>query len=358
VVSTEDISKIIISTEGSKGRRGIMWVKIKQIMLCFVLLFGCVPTVWATPLDDLFLLDSPVKLPTTPIINRQMGTAYVAAVSTPVAQQQSAITPSQQVGGMVSQAYNRSTLNDTVEVDALLQITRTPELLNALRRMNDVPVAKQSLLRLQQRGGRVLFKNLAELGPQYSTFDALAWLGKDASIPTGVTWILFIAEKHRKAPPEALASLITHEALHADYQNSYCEEEHAWLAEVTAWQAFKALNPALHHIPTGWFALVDRLNTIDNALAQQTLKTMIRTNPGYVGLAENSPYFRYSPFGVPRAEQLSKPVAVNPVSVGVSAVNSNTRAINKQPTTGYTTVMVANNGRPKLVLRPLKTWYH
>jgi hypothetical protein len=345
-----------------------MWMRIKQVayysMVCSLLWIDniFVPTAFATPLDDLFLLDTPaITKPsvTTPIPVASSSSAYVATLASPVFQWETGTLQSSSRGitGLQPAAIPIAT------EDTLLQITRTPELLNALRRMNDVPIAKTSLLQLQQRGGRVLFKNLAELAPQYSTFDALAWLGKDVSTPTGVTWILFIAEKHRKAPPEALASLITHEALHADYHNSYCEEEHAWLAEVTAWKAFKALNPALHHIPTGWFALVDRLNTIDDALAQQTLKTMIRNNPGYVGLAENSPYFRYSPFGLalPIVGKSTQSVVLTPPPVSGSsgeASFNNIRAAGKQVVTTYPALTVASNGRPRLVLRPLKTWYH
>jgi hypothetical protein len=223
---------------------------------------------------------------------------------------------------------------------ALMNITRSPELLNALQRMYFTPTSKRSLDAITQRGGKVMFKNLAELGGQYATFDALAWLSNEPQ--TQGAWVLFIAEKHRKAPVEALASLITHEAFHSDVQNSYCEEEHAWLAEVTAWKQFKAQNPTLHHIPNGWFGLVDRLNTIETALAQQTLRKMIRNNPGYAGLQEASPYFRYSPFEVPNA------TTVEPMVVVHQAVNNVRQAGKPLP--------VASEGNNLLLLRPVKTW--
>jgi hypothetical protein len=213
--------------------------------------------------------------------------------------------------------------------------------------MSYVPMARASLEALQQRGGKVMFKNLAELGAEYATFDALAWLSKDPVMEGA--WVLFIAEKHRKAPVEALASLITHEALHADFQNSLCEEEHAWLAEVTAWKQFKAQNPTLHHIPKGWFALVDRLNTIETAQAQQTLKTMIRSNPGYAGLQEGSPYFRYSPF-LPQMETVGQNRARQ------SVFNAQLKMITTPFDLPTKPLPVASNGRPKLMLRPLRTW--
>jgi hypothetical protein len=206
-----------------------------------------------------------------------------------------------------------------------------------------------------------MFKNLAELGSQYATFDALAWLSKDPT--TQGAWVLFIADKHRKAPVEALASLITHEALHADFQNSYCEEEHAWLAEVTAWKQFKAQNPTLQHIPKGWYGLVDRLNAIETALAQQTLKAMIRNNPGYAGLQEASPYFRYSPFEVPATTTMDSMALGQSKPVGELQKMQFATGQPEKPITTFQVkpafekpLPVASNGRPKLTLRPLRTW--
>lgn len=308
----------------------------------------------STSLDDLFLLDAPPSVqtimhPATPIyrkpaaalktLPKKEAIAYLATTTTtanlPTVSNQWQPAPS-----------NQPTLEASVglSTQALLKISRAPELLLALQRMSYTPTARTSLNALLQRGGRVMFKNLAELGSQYATFDALAWLSKDPAMEG--TWVLFIAEKHRKAPAEALASLITHEALHSDFQNSYCEEEQAWLAEVTAWKAFKAQNPTLQHIPKGWYGLVDRLNTIEMALAQQTLKTMIRNNPGYAGLQEASPYFRYSPFA-------TQEVDGSPPSLGTAMFTQKVVTPVVEPSKP---LPVATTGRPKLTLRPLKAW--
>jgi hypothetical protein len=301
----------------------------------------------ATLLDDLFLLDSPpspIQQPIEPTaFSKNEPVAYLASTVS-----SSSMPIAKEWGSPTGTSANTTVNNGMVSTQELLKITRSPQLLLALQRMSYVPMARASLEALQQRGGKVMFKNLAELGAEYATFDALAWLSKDPAMEGA--WVLFIAEKHRKAPIEALASLITHEALHADFQNSLCEEEHAWLAEVTAWKQFKAQNPTLQHIPKGWFALVDRLNTIEVAQVQQTLKMMIRTNPGYAGLQEGSPYFRYSPF-TPQME-----------TVGQNRARQS--AFNAQPKREMTTpfdfpiksLPVAANGRPKLMLRPLRTW--
>jgi hypothetical protein len=362
----------------------------KTISRCFtglligILLFHC-SAVFSQPLastvlDDLFLLDSPAPthsklkappaVPTKPdsVVNKRLpppqneGIAYLASTTT-TAGISAMTSPADSQWQPFSSTTPSNTTRPSTEISpqALLQITRSSELLLALQRMNATPQSRHSLSNLYQRGGRVVFKNLSELGSQYATFDALAWLSKDPA--TQGAWVLFIAEKHRKAPPEALASLITHEAMHADFQNSYCEEEHAWLAEVTAWKQFKAQNPTLQHIPKGWFALVDRLNTIETALAQQTLKAMIRNNPGYAGLQEASPYFRYSPFSMP-TDTHQPPSSVKSVmtaspnnsllqqqsAIAIPSKKPAIAALNPKP------FPVAANGRPKLTLRPLRTW--
>jgi hypothetical protein len=328
----------------------------------------------ATMLDDLFLLDAPPsvgamrQLPTpnknypkrqqitkTTISPRE--TQAVAYLSTFANQSmplpETALTPPSSTPSLRSSA--------SISTQELLTIARSPELVLALQRMSFTPQSRVSLDALRQRGGKVMFKNLAELGSQYATFDALAWLSKDPT--TQGAWVLFIADKHRKAPVEALASLITHEALHADFQNSYCEEEHAWLAEVTAWKQFKAQNPTLQHIPKGWYGLVDRLNAIETALAQQTLKAMIRNNPGYAGLQEASPYFRYSPFEVPATTTMDSMALGQSKPVGELQKMQFATGQPEKPITTFQVkpafekpLPVASNGRPKLTLRPLRTW--
>ncbi|MCS6265949.1 MAG: hypothetical protein H2174_00070 [Vampirovibrio sp.] len=328
----------------------------------------------ATVLDDLFLLDAPpsvdvmrqIPTPNEGYPKRQQitkttisprGTQAVAYLST-LANHSMPLTETALSTQSLTPSLRSSTSISTQE---LLIIARSPELVLALQRMSFTPQSRVSLDALRQRGGKVMFKNLAELGSQYSTFDALAWLSKDPT--TQGAWVLFIAEKHRKAPVEALASLITHEALHADFQNSYCEEEHAWLAEVTAWQQFKAQNPTLQHIPKGWYGLVDRLNAIETALAQQALKAMIRNNPGYAGLQEASPYFRYSPFEVPATTvvdsmALRQSKSVAEVKMVQSAMGQPLKPINafREKPTLEKPFPLAVNGRPKLTLRPLRTW--
>ena len=360
-------------------------------ILLGILLYQC-PIVASQPMDanafdDLFSLDSPhsiqTKLQPSPAFSTIRSTAVKPSVIVSSASPQTEATSylATLSGGISSlnstinqtslpqpnttpSTFTRSTTS-TFSTQELLSIARSPELVLALQRMSFTPQSRVSLDALRQRGGKVMFKNLTELGSQYATFDALAWLSKDPT--TQGAWVLFIAEKHRKAPVEALASLITHEALHADFQNSYCEEEHAWLAEVTAWQQFKAQNPTLQHIPKGWYGLVDRLNTIETALAQQTLKAMIRNNPGYAGLQEASPYFRYSPFSMPTdtSQQTGLGKSAMTVSPNHSLLQQQPAVtLPSQKTATMTTLLslspkpfpVAANGRPKLTLRPLKAW--
>ncbi len=75
---------------------------------------------------------------------------------------------------------------------------------------------------------KIEFKDLSEVNPAYSTFDAIGWKKR------GKLYI-FINPKHQYAPPGALAALLAHEALHQDEYNSLSEETYAWTVEAIVW---------------------------------------------------------------------------------------------------------------------------
>lgn len=75
---------------------------------------------------------------------------------------------------------------------------------------------------------KVEFKDLGEIGKEYSGFDALGW-------KKGNKLYIFINQKHKTAPPGALAALLSHEALHQDEYNSLAEETYAWTMEASVW---------------------------------------------------------------------------------------------------------------------------
>lgn len=136
---------------------------------------------------------------------------------------------------------------------------------------------------------KVQFKNLASISPSYSNFDALGW--KD-----GRQLYIFINRKHRNAPPEAIASLLSHEAVHQDEHCSLEEETYAWGYEASAWIQMKKNNPSLNQIPRNQHALVDRLNTLEKLFktanySTKNIRNVVYTNPGYKGLPIHSPGF-------------------------------------------------------------------
>jgi hypothetical protein len=167
---------------------------------------------------------------------------------------------------------------------SLLRCTRDQAILQAFDHMVGSS-GETSLDLIVQKPVRVFFKDLGTLNKKVRNFDALSWLSTDGQ------QVIFINEKHRGAPPEALASLIAHEAMHDDLENSLREEIAGWDKEAEVWMEMKTENPQLASIPVGQYPLVDRLNRIEEEKKKGVLDSFVRNNPGYKGLAETSPGF-------------------------------------------------------------------
>jgi hypothetical protein len=165
---------------------------------------------------------------------------------------------------------------------SFLRCTRDQAIIEAFNRMVGSS-GEPSLALIVQKPVRVFFKDLSLLNKKMKNFDALSWLSVDGQ------QVIFINEKHRNAPPEALASIIAHEAMHDDLSNSITEEVTAWQKEAQVWQEMKRQNPTLAAIPEGEHPLVDRLNRIQAEYEKGSLEVFVRNNPGYKGLAEHSP---------------------------------------------------------------------
>lgn len=134
---------------------------------------------------------------------------------------------------------------------------------------------------------KVQFKNLAEIKPEYYNYDALGWKIRDRLY-------IFINEKHRTAPPEALASLLSHEAVHQDSFNSTNEETYAWTIEAATWTDYIKKHPDLQNKTD--FPLVRRLNTLNDLFIKANytskyLEKVVKTNDGYRDLPVRSPGF-------------------------------------------------------------------
>jgi len=145
--------------------------------------------------------------------------------------------------------------------------------------------AAPSLTFIQDHDVKIIFKNMKELGPLYATNDALTVITEDDH------QIIFVNSRHEKAPPQALAAVISHEILHSDRQNSLMEEMVAWTREAQTWEELQSKYPELKNIPIGKYPLVDRENAIVSLIQRHQLKIEIENNPTYQGLPLHSPGF-------------------------------------------------------------------
>lgn len=172
-------------------------------------------------------------------------------------------------------------------MNAFLRCTRDDAIMRAFNLMSDGH-GESSLERIVNRPMRVIFKDMSTLHKSLKNYDALSWISNQGEE------VIFINEKHRGAPPEALAALISHEAMHDDEYNSLSEEVQSWTHEATVWMEQKSKNPALAQIPPGKSPLVDRENKIEAEYKKGTLEKFVRSSPGYQKLPESSPGFNVS----------------------------------------------------------------
>lgn len=178
---------------------------------------------------------------------------------------------------------------------AFLRCTRDNAIMEAFYLMKEGQ-GERSLSHIVNKPVRVIFKDMGKINKSLKNYDALSW------ISTKGEQVIFINEKHREAPPEALAALIAHEALHDDPMNSLTEEVESWRFEATVWMELKARNSALADMPKGISPLVDRENRIEKEVRAGTLEQFVRSSPGYAGLPETSPGFEAAE-PAPRSEK-------------------------------------------------------
>ncbi len=167
---------------------------------------------------------------------------------------------------------------------ALLRCSHDQSILKALDLLSGTQ-GQGSLDKIVQKPMRVIFKDMGTLHKSLKNYDALSWISANGE------QVIFINEKHRSAPPEALAAMIAHEAMHADEFNSLNEEVTSWQHEARVWMEMKQRYPELGMLKPGTFALVDRENRIEAEYRQGTLEAFVRNSPGYQGLPETSPGF-------------------------------------------------------------------
>jgi hypothetical protein len=199
---------------------------------------------------------------------------------------------------------------------AWIHLTSSDTLAKALMMLAESPEGAESLALLQSKRGKVLFKNLTELSPQYRDFDALAWLDKHGN------WMLFINETHQNSPIPALSALIAHEAMHSDAENSKQEEAQAWMREARTWLFFTKKYPELAEKSLETYPLVHRLNHIARSLEQNDLYRFVVEHPSYAKLPETSPMFSggATPFSTTKTAETLKPIAF--IGLDVQAIRA------------------------------------
>ncbi|MBQ7450756.1 hypothetical protein IJS77_05000 [bacterium] len=133
---------------------------------------------------------------------------------------------------------------------------------------------------------KIEMKDLSEISPNYRDFDALGWKKNERLF-------IYVNKKHNDAPPEALAALLAHEALHQDEFNSINEETYAWTYEASIFTKFVQKDESLleiHH------PLVTRENTlrklfIKGNYTSEYIRKAVKSNKGYATLPSRSPGF-------------------------------------------------------------------
>ncbi len=130
---------------------------------------------------------------------------------------------------------------------------------------------------------KIEFLNLSTINPQYENFDALGWKKKK-------NLYIYINEKHKDAPVEALSAILAHEAIHQDETNSLNEETYAWTLEAAVWTQLTEDNNALESIS---HPLVDRENVIKQLFIRgnytsKYINKFVISNKGYQNLPERS----------------------------------------------------------------------
>ncbi len=139
---------------------------------------------------------------------------------------------------------------------------------------------------LTQKPIKIEFKNLSEINPAYTNFDALGWK-KNGKL------YIYINKKHKDAPKEALAALLAHEAIHQDELNSLNEETYAWTLEAAVWTQLSEDSPKIQNIS---HPLVERENVIKKLFEKGDytstyIRKFVVSNKGYQNLPERSPGF-------------------------------------------------------------------
>ena len=139
---------------------------------------------------------------------------------------------------------------------------------------------------LTQKPIKIEFKDLSKINPSFREFDAAGSKIKNKLF-------ININEKHKDAPPIALAALLSHEAIHQDEYNSINEETYAWTMEAAVWTQLSEKYP---ESSKSSHPLVRREKDLKKLFekggySDLYIRKSITSNPAYKNLPSRSPGF-------------------------------------------------------------------
>ena len=181
---------------------------------------------------------------------------------------------------------NLNTLSDDV-VKKYEKVSKNENIIRAVEKLKGTTgnYSRDAILgkNLTNRPIKIEFTNLATINPIYTNFDALGWKKKK-------DLYIYINEKHKDAPIEALSALLAHEAIHQDEYNSLNEETYAWTLEAAVWTQLTDEKPELEKIS---HPLIERENVIKQLFVRgnytsEYIHRFVITNKGYQNLPERS----------------------------------------------------------------------
>lgn len=171
------------------------------------------------------------------------------------------------------------------------KVTKDGVVMQALELMKSVNIGKYSYNAIMGNNVteapiKIEFKNLAEIDPKFENFEALGWKKKGKLT-------IYLNAKHRNAPPEAIAAVLAHEAIHQDELSSLNEETYCWCLEAGVWMKLAEKNPSVLNSAA---PLVRRENNLKKLYEKgdytnKYIKRAVFTNPGYQNLPTRSPGF-------------------------------------------------------------------
>lgn len=137
-----------------------------------------------------------------------------------------------------------------------------------------------------QKPIQILFKDLSVFGDQYVNYECLGYKKSN-------TLYIYINERHKDAPIEALAALIAGRVIHVDDYDSYNEEIYAWCNEGLLWMYLTSKNKKYQTVN---HPLVVRENIIKKFLidanySHKYIEKQIISNKSYLGYEKTSPEY-------------------------------------------------------------------